>query len=73
MREQSVKAQLSKMYKNYGMYKKWSSALKQQVLESHNKDKILSKMKDAILSVLPQQADIMSEQERQNNEVVVFD
>ena len=73
VREQSVKAQLSKMYKNYGMYKKWSSALKQQVLESHNKDKILSKMKDAILSVLPQQADIMSEQERQNNEVVVFD
>ena len=31
------------------MYKKWAEALKKTVIESHNKNKILSKMKESIL------------------------
>lgn len=38
----SYKSQLSKVYKNYGMYKKWSEALKKEIYKNHNLQDILN-------------------------------
>ena len=73
VKEQSVRDQLSKVYKNYGMYKKWAKTLKAQVHETHSEEKILFKMKNALLPAQPQESPDLSEQQKQSNEVVVFD
>jgi glycosyltransferase involved in cell wall biosynthesis len=51
-KEQSYKSKLRDVYKNYGMYKKWSTVLKNSVLEEYEKSKILKNMKESILSIL---------------------
>ena len=53
----SYKAQLRKVFQNYGMYKKWSAALQQHVLQTHSAEKIKKQMHDSILGdAIPVQA-----------------
>ena len=54
VKQNSVRSQLSKVYKNHGMYKKWAKVLKDKVVNSHSEEKILFKMKNKILPDLPQ-------------------
>jgi len=49
--EKSFKDQMRKVYKDYGMYKKWAQALKSNILETHKKEKILNKMAEALIPV----------------------
>lgn len=49
--EKSFKDQIRKVYKNYGMYKKWAQVLKSNILETHEKEKVLIKMADALIPV----------------------
>ena len=42
-KEQSIKEQLNKVYKNYGMYKKWAKTLKENVEENFNLEGIIQK------------------------------
>jgi hypothetical protein len=46
----SYKLQLEKVYNNYGMYKKWAEALKSEILETHEKQKIVDLMGTAIMT-----------------------
>ena len=72
-RERSFKNKLRKVYKNYGMYKKWAKALQAHVGITHEQSKISETMRKAILSVFPQQISEMEKIKKENNEVVVFD
>lgn len=45
----SIKKQLTNMYKNYGMYKKWAGTLKEKIIIDHAEEKILQEMIDSIL------------------------
>lgn len=46
----SFRKQIRNMYKNYGMYKKWAKALKENIIETHEENKILQQMHDSIMS-----------------------
>ena len=46
----SFKSQMRKMYKNYGMYKKWASVLKKEVCEKYTSENVLNQMANSILS-----------------------
>lgn len=46
----SYKAQLKKMYNNYGMYKKWATVLKSEIESNYSEEKIMNEMVNAILS-----------------------
>ena len=48
-RQSSFKNQVRKVYKNYGMYKKWATALQSKLQKTHAKEIILKKMSDAII------------------------
>lgn len=48
-KERSFKEQMRKVYKNYGMYKKWAEVLKLKVVEDFAEDKVLKKMSHSIL------------------------
>jgi hypothetical protein len=41
VKEVSYRTKIRNIYKNYGMYKKWASILKEEVLEKNNKQKII--------------------------------
>ena len=45
----SFKSQARKVYKNYGMYKKWASILQNKLQKTHSKEVILKKMSDALI------------------------
>jgi len=47
--EKSFKEQIEKVYKNYGMYKKWASVLKTSLEKTHSEKEILDKMKKALI------------------------
>ena len=47
-KEASVKNQLSKVYKNHGMYKTWAKSLQQKIIETHKLDNILDKYNTSI-------------------------
>jgi len=47
-KEASFKSQLQKVYKNYGMYKKWAQTLQKTVLRTHSPDIINNKLKEAL-------------------------
>lgn len=47
-KEQSFRKQMSNVYKNHGMYKKWSEILKNTLLETHNYEHVLKKMNQSI-------------------------
>ena len=66
-KEKSFKDQIRKVYKNHGMYKKWSSELQKHILKNYQKDKILEQMRKSIVSVLPENIN------SQASEVVVFE
>jgi len=46
--EISYKSQLSKVYSNYGMYKKWAETLKSEICDRFSKDSILLQMREAL-------------------------
>lgn len=48
-RESSFKKQLRNMYKNHGMYKKWSKTLSENILNNFTEQEILARMRKAIL------------------------
>ena len=56
-KEISYKSQISKVYKNYGMYKKWSEALRKQIIEQHNLDDILDEYSMSIFGNTPSALD----------------
>ena len=47
--EISFRNQLRKMFRDYGVYKKWAKALREQVLSSHSEEEILPLMRQEIL------------------------
>ena len=47
--ERSFKEQIRKVYKNIGMYKKWSGILKEKITSDYAEEKILQEMADSIL------------------------
>lgn len=65
-RASSAKHQLRKMYKNYGMYKKWASVLKEQILKTHNRDLIINKMFE---SLIPESMRSLPSQEQVDSEI----
>jgi glycosyltransferase involved in cell wall biosynthesis len=48
-KEASVKQQMRKMYKNYGMYKKWALSLQAHILENYKKENILNRMFEELI------------------------
>ena len=72
-KNKSAKNCLSKMYKNYGMYKKWAKILKEILLETHSKKKIYPKMREQIISIIPPDERSAKIHKITNDEVVVFD
>ena len=40
---------MRKVYKNYGMYKKWSKALQKHILKTHADENIKKQMQDSIM------------------------
>lgn len=48
-KERSFKSQMRKVYKNYGMYKKWATSLQSKITEEYSEEKIMHKMNQAIL------------------------
>ncbi len=48
-KESSFKRQIRNVYKNHGMYKKWSNSLKQQIEDSHSAEEIYKLMSKEIL------------------------
>ena len=51
VKKSSFKKKVRSIYKNYGMYKKWSSSLKGHVLEKYSEEKVLKEMSDSIMQV----------------------
>jgi len=49
--ERSFKNQMRNVYKNHGMYKKWSMLLKNHVMENYNTENIVNLMKNRIFSI----------------------
>tara|TARA_R110002126_G_scaffold95855_1_gene224762 strand:+ start:2206 stop:3477 length:1272 start_codon:yes stop_codon:yes gene_type:complete len=47
-KEASFKKQMRNMFKNYGMYKKWSTTLKEQAIQKYDKEKICEMMVNSI-------------------------
>ena len=47
--ESDFKKQMRKVYKNYGMYKKWAQSLKSHLEETHLESTILEKMREALV------------------------
>mgnify|MGYP002628295261 CR=1 FL=1 len=47
--EASYKTQLRKVYKNYGMYKKWAKALKDRILETHRAQAVYENMYQSLV------------------------
>lgn len=45
----SFKSQVRKVYRDYGMYKKWASILQEKIKQTHSKELILSKMAEALI------------------------
>lgn len=45
----SFKSQIRKVYKNYGMYKKWAVILQEKIKKTHSKEIILSKMAESLI------------------------
>jgi len=56
----SYKAQLEKVYKNLGMYKKWSKVLKEKLEKDFSEDVVLAKMSEALT---------LKQEEETNNEI----
>ncbi len=50
-KEHSFKKQIRNVFKDYGMYKKWAMCLKENLMKTHNPEKILEEMKSVLLSV----------------------
>jgi len=46
----SFRKQIRNVYKNYGMYKKWATVLKENIMNTHQESKILQQMHDSIMS-----------------------
>ena len=44
----SVKSQLAKVYRDYGMYKSWAKSLKSEILEKYKTEDIISKLYSSI-------------------------
>ncbi len=44
----SYKSQLRKVYKNYGMYKKWAATLQEHILKTHKKEDIIQKFVNSL-------------------------
>ena len=51
-KENSFKRQMRNMFKNHGMYKKWSNSLKEQIEDSHSEQEIYKLMSKEILEDL---------------------
>lgn len=45
----SFKSQARKVYKNYGMYKKWALTLQDKLQKTHSKEVVLKKMSEALI------------------------
>ena len=56
----SYKAQLEKVYKNLGMYKKWSKVLKEKLEKDFSEEVVLAKMSEALT---------LKQEEETNNEI----
>tara|TARA_B100000427_G_scaffold329728_2_gene347334 strand:- start:816 stop:2345 length:1530 start_codon:yes stop_codon:yes gene_type:complete len=52
-REHSFKTKTRKVYRDYGIFRKWAQALKEHILTTHEETKILQKMQEEILSIVP--------------------
>ncbi len=48
-KERSFKEQIRKVYKDYGMYKKWAKVLQSKIVKEYSKDIVLEKMKNALI------------------------
>lgn len=53
-KENSFRSQIRKVKQSYGMYKKWSKALKEHLAETHNVGKITEQLKNEILESFKQ-------------------
>ena len=51
-KEASFRKQIRSVYKNHGMYKKWASALMQQLLDTNSQPQVLEDMRKEILGPL---------------------
>lgn len=49
-KENSFKKQMRNMYKNYGMYKKWATVLKDKIRETYENSKVIQQMEKSIFS-----------------------
>ena len=49
IKEKSFREQLSKVHKNYGIYKKWAKSLQESISETHSAKKIKEKMFKAMI------------------------
>lgn len=47
--ESSYKSQMRKVYKNYGMYKKWATALQDRILDTHKAEVVYEKMYQSLI------------------------
>lgn len=47
--ESSFKSQMRKMYKNYGMYKKWANILQEKIRNTHSQESILEQMSNSLI------------------------
>ena len=51
VKKQSFKKKVRAIYKNYGMYKKWSNSLQDHILKNYSEQQILNKMTNSIMEV----------------------
>lgn len=58
VKDTSIKTQLSKVYKNYGMYAGWAKTLKKNILENYKKEDIISKYQESIFGESEEKLDI---------------
>ena len=62
--KKSFQDQLRKVYTNYGMYKKWAASLKDKILKTHSKDRVMEQMNQSIFGPLGSNLEDM----KRNNE-----
>ena len=51
-KKESFKKKIRSLYKDYGMYKKWSSQLQEHIVDSYEESQILNKMRVSIFGEL---------------------
>tara|TARA_B100001250_G_C19803818_1_gene792347 strand:- start:1318 stop:2622 length:1305 start_codon:yes stop_codon:yes gene_type:complete len=73
-KQESFKRQIRNVYKNHGMYKKWSIELKKEIEKTHCPEKIMSEMIEAMISDMhPAVQSRFRPDQNLNKKVVVFE